>query len=244
MTGAPGAPAGSGPERQPGVAEEPHYHGHRQRLRERFRRAGGAGLNDYELLELLLFAAIPRRDVKPLAKTLIDRFGGYADVLSAGREALARIDGLGDVAIDTLLAVREAAVRLAREEAMDKPVLSSWNKLLDYCRADLARAKTEHFRLMFLDKKNQLIHDEVHQVGTVDHAPVYPREVAKRCLELSATAVILVHNHPSGDPAPSSADIAITKDIAKALSAIGVAVHDHLVIGRKGHASFKSLGLM
>lgn len=223
--------------------DSPHYHGHRQRLRERFRRAGAASLNDYELLELLLFAAIPRRDVKPLAKSLIDRFGGYADVLSAGREALGRIDGLGDVAVDAILVVREAAVRLAREDAMEKPVLSSWNKLLDYCRADLARAKTEHFRLLFLDKKNQLIHDEVHQVGTVDHAPVYPREVAKRCLELSATAVILVHNHPSGDPTPSQADVAITKDIAKALSAIGVSVHDHLVIGRKGHTSFKSLGL-
>ncbi len=224
--------------------QAPHYHGHRQRLRERFRRAGAAALNDYELLELLLFAAIPRRDVKPLAKMLIDRFGSYADVLSAEREALARIDGLGEVAIDTLLAVREAAVRLARQEAMEKPVLSSWNKLIDYCRADMARAKKEHFRLLFLDRKNQLVHDEVHQVGTVDHAPVYPREVAKRCLELSASAVILVHNHPSGDPKPSAADIAITKDIAKALAAIGVAVHDHLVIGRNGHSSFKSLGLI
>ena len=227
-----------------GVEEAgPHYHGHRQRLRDRFRRAGAAALNDYELLELLLFAAIRRRDVKPLAKSLIDRFGGYADVLSAGREALARIDGLGDVAIDAILVVREAAVRLAREDAMEKPVLSSWAKLVDYCRADLARAKTEYFRLLFLDKKNQLIHDEVHQVGTVDHAPVYPREVAKRCLELSATAVILVHNHPSGDATPSQADIAITKDIAKALAAIGVAVHDHLVIARKGHTSLKSLSL-
>ena len=176
--------------------------------------------------------------------TLIDRFGGYADVLSAEREALARIDGLGEVAIDTLLSVREAAVRLARQEAMEKPVLSSWNKLIDYCRADMARAKKEHFRLLFLDRRNQLVHDEVHQVGTVDHAPVYPREVAKRCLELSASAVILVHNHPSGDPKPSPADIAITKDIAKALAAIGVAVHDHLVIGRNGHSSFKSLGLI
>jgi len=235
------------PEEQPKGVEDsgagPHYHGHRQRLRDRFRRAGAAALNDYELLELLLFAAIPRRDVKPLAKSLIDRFGGYADVLSAGREALGRVDGLGDVAIDAILAVREAAVRLAREDAMQKPVLSSWNKLVDYCRADLARAKTEHFRLLFLDKKNQLIHDEVHQVGTVDHAPVYPREVAKRCLELSASAVILVHNHPSGDPTPSQADIAITKDIAKALAAIGVCVHDHLVIARKGHTSLKSLAL-
>ncbi len=235
----PGGQAAPGDDGQ-----APHYHGHRQRLRERFRRAGAASLNDYELLELLLFAAIPRRDVKPLAKTLIDSFGGYADVLSAEREALARTEGLGDVAVDTLLAVREAAVRLARHEAMEKPVMSNWDKLVDYCRADMARAKKEHFRLLFLDRKNRLVHDEVHQIGTVDHAPVYPREVAKRCLELSASAVILVHNHPSGDPKPSAADIAITKDIAKALAAIGVVVHDHLVIGRSGHSSFKSLGLV
>jgi len=225
-------------------SDAPTYLGHRQRLRDRFRRAGAAGLEDYELLELLLFAAIPRRDVKPLAKALIDRFRSYAGVLSASRSELARVEGLGDVAVDTLLGVREAAVRLAREEAMAQPVLSGWQKLLDYCRADMARKHTEHFRLLFLDKRNQLIHDEVHQVGTVDHAPVYPREVARRCLELSATAVILVHNHPSGDPTPSRADIDITKDIAKALAAIGVIVHDHLVIGRKGHASFKSLGLL
>jgi DNA repair protein RadC len=225
-------------------ASAPHYIGHRQRLRDRFRRTGGAGLEDYELLELLLFAAIPRRDVKPLAKTLIDRFAGYAGVLSASRSELARVEGLGEVAIDALLAVREAAVRLAREEAMARPVLSGWQQLLDYCRADMARAKAEHFRLLFLDRRNQLIHDEVQQVGTVDHAPVYPREIARRCLELSATAVILVHNHPSGDPAPSRADIDVTRDIVKALAAIGVAVHDHIVIGRKGHASFKSMGLL
>ncbi|MBI3504948.1 MAG: DNA repair protein RadC [Proteobacteria bacterium] len=229
-----------------GVTESdpPHYLGHRQRLRERFRRAGGEALNEYELLELLLFAAIPRRDVKPLAKDLMDRFASYAGVLSATRSELARVEGLGEIAIDAVLVVREAAVRLAREEAMARPVLSGWQKLVDYCRADMARRHTEHFRLLFLDKRNQLIHDEVHQVGTVDHAPVYPREVARRCLELSATAVILVHNHPSGDPTPSRADIDITRDIAKALAAIGVTVHDHLVIGRRGHASFKSLGLL
>ncbi len=225
-------------------SDPPHYLGHRQRLRERFRRAGGEALNEYELLELLLFAAIPRRDVKPLAKDLMDRFASYAGVLSATRSELARVEGLGEIAIDAVLVVREAAVRLAREEAMARPVLSGWQKLVDYCRADMARRHTEHFRLLFLDKRNQLIHDEVHQVGTVDHAPVYPREVARRCLELSATAVILVHNHPSGDPTPSRADIDITRDIAKALAAIGVTVHDHLVIGRRGHASFKSLGLL
>jgi DNA repair protein RadC len=224
--------------------DKPHFHGHRQRLRERFRRAGAAALDDHELVELLLYAAIPRRDVKPLAKALCARFGGYAGVLSAGRGELARVEGLGDVAIDVLLSVREAAVRLAREDAMAAPVLSGWQKVLDYVRADMARRPTEHFRLLFLDKRNRLIHDEVHQAGTVDHAPVYPREVAKRCLELGATAVILVHNHPSGDPEPSRADIDITRDIAKALAAIGVAVHDHLVVGRRGHASFKGMGLL
>jgi DNA repair protein RadC len=228
-----------------GVAEgpAPHYHGHRQRLRERFRRAGGGALEDYELLELLLFAAIPRRDVKPLAKDLIARFGGYAGVLSASREALGGLDGMGDTAIDALLAVRAAAVRLARADATETPVLSGWEKLMDYLMADMARAKQEHFRLLFLDKKNRLIHDEVHQSGTVDHAPVYPREVAKRCLELHASAVILVHNHPSGDSTPSKADIDITKDIDKALKAIGVVVHDHVIVGRKGHTSCKAKGL-
>lgn len=223
---------------------EPHYHGHRQRLRERFRRAGGSGLDDYELLELLLYSAIPRRDVKPLAKLLIEKFDGYAGVLSATRGDLLRISGLGEVAIDALQAVREAAIRLVREESRARPVLSGWQQLLDYCRADMARAKTEHFRLIFLDRRNRVIDDEIQQSGTVDHAPVYPREVARRCLELSATAVILVHNHPSGDPSPSRADIDITREIVKALAAVGVAVHDHIVIGRRGHASFKSLGLL
>ncbi|MFM8801565.1 MAG: DNA repair protein RadC [Tagaea sp.] len=228
-----------------GVAEgpAPHYHGHRQRLRARFRRAGAAALEDYELLEMLLFAAIPRRDVKPLAKALIARFGGYAGALSAGRSELAEVEGLGETAIDALLAVREAAVRLARAEIAEKPVLSGWEKLMDYLMADMARAKQEHFRLLFLDKKNRLIHDEVHQSGTVDHAPVYPREIAKRCLELHASAVILVHNHPSGDTTPSRADIDITREIDKALKAIGVAVHDHVIVGRKGHTSFKAKGL-
>jgi len=228
-----------------GVAEgpAPHYHGHRQRLRERFRKAGGGALQDYELIELLLFAAIPRRDVKPLAKALIQRFGSYAELLSASREELGKVDGLGDVAIDTLLAVREAAVRLARADASDKPILGGWEKLMDYLMADMGRAKQEHFRLLFLDKKNRLIHDEIHQKGTIDHAPVYPREVAKRCLEIGASAVILVHNHPSGDSKPSRADIDITREIDKALKVIGVTVHDHVVVGRRGHTSFKSMGL-
>jgi DNA repair protein RadC len=228
----------------PGAEEEaaPHYHGHRERLRERF-RGGADALPDYELTELLLFAAIPRRDVKPLAKRLIERFGNFAGVVSAPRETLLEA-GLKDGAIDMLKIVREAAVRLARQEVLNRPVLGSWQKVLDYCRARLAHGKVEQFHILFLDRKNVLIADEPQQRGTVDHTPVYPREVVKRALELGASALILVHNHPSGDPTPSRADIEMTREIAKAAGALSVAVHDHIVIGRTGHASFKSLGLL
>lgn len=222
----------------------PHYHGHRQRLRQRFRSGGGAAVSDYELLELLLFAAIPRRDVKPIAKALLARFGSFGGVLAAERAALAGVAGIGEAAIDALHIARESALRLTREEAMARPVLGSWQKVLDYCRAAMAHGSTEQVRLLFLDRKNALIADEVQQKGTVDHTPVYPREVAKRALELAASAVILVHNHPSGDPSPSRADVEMTRAVAKALDAIGVALHDHIVIGRSGHASFKSLGLL
>ncbi|MBI3709712.1 MAG: DNA repair protein RadC [Proteobacteria bacterium] len=222
----------------------PHYHGHRQRLRERFRSGGGTALPDYELLELVLFGAIPRRDVKPLAKALMARFGSFAGVVSAERAALAEIDGLGDVAIDLLKTVREAALRLSREEVMKRPVLASWTKVLDYCRSAMAHNSTEQFRLLFLDHKNVLIADEVQQTGTVNHTPVYPREVVKRALELSASAIIMVHNHPSGDPTPSKADVEMTKDVARAAGAVGIQVHDHVIIGRQGHASFRSLGLL
>ena len=223
-------------------AEEPHYHGHRERLRERFRQASDP-LPDYELVELLLFAAIPRVDVKPLAKRLIDKFGNFAGVVSAPREVLLGA-GLKDNAIDMLKVVRESAVRLARQEVIDRPVLSSWQKVLDYCRARLAHEPTEQFHLLFLDRKNVLIADEEQQRGTVDHTPVYPREVVKRALDLGASAIILVHNHPSGDPTPSKADIAMTREVAKAAETLGLTVHDHIVIGRAGHASFKGLGLL
>jgi DNA repair protein RadC len=222
--------------------EEPHYHGHRERLRERFRK-GSDPLPDYELVELLLFAAIPRVDVKPLAKRLVDKFGNFAGVVSAPREALLGA-GLKDNAIDMLKVVRESAVRLARQEVIDRPVLSSWQKVLDYCRARLAHEPTERFHLLFLDRKNVLIADEEQQRGTVDHTPVYPREVVKRALDLGASAIILVHNHPSGDPTPSKADIAMTREVAKAAETLGLTVHDHIVIGRAGHASFKGLGLL
>ena len=231
--------------REPGVAEAPpHYHGHRERLRERFREAGSAAVTDYELLELVLFRALPRRDVKPLAKSLIARFGSFGEVIAAPWPRLAEVDGLGDAAITELKVVEAAALRLARGEVKRRHVLSSWTAVLDYCRTAMAFAEREQFRILFLDKRNQLIVDEVQQVGTVDHTPVYPREVVKRALELSATAVILVHNHPSGDPTPSRADIEMTRQIIEVAKPLGVAVHDHVIVGRDGHASLKGLKLI
>ncbi|MBL8672292.1 MAG: DNA repair protein RadC [Alphaproteobacteria bacterium] len=227
-----------------GAAEAPHYHGHRQRLRARFLAGPEDALPDYELLELLLATAIPRRDVKPLAKALLARFGSFAGVVSAPAEELAAFDGLGDASVAALKVARAAAIRLARQEAMTRPVVTSWQQLLDYCRAAMAHERVEEFRLLFLDRQNRLIADERQQRGTVDHTPVYPREVAKRALELGASAVILVHNHPSGDPTPSKADVAMTREVKEALKAIGVALHDHLVIGRAGEASLRALGLL
>jgi DNA repair protein RadC len=231
-----------GERKQADETEKPHYHGHRERLRERF-RGGSDALPDYELVELLLFAAIPRIDVKPLAKSLVDRFGSFAGVVSASREALADA-GLKDSAIDLMKVVRESAVRLARQEVLNRPILSSWQKVLDYVRAQLAHAPIEQFHVLYLDRKNVLIADEAQQRGTVDHTPVYPREVMKRALELGASAIIMVHNHPSGDPTPSKADIAMTREVAKAVETLGLTVHDHIVIGRAGHTSFKGLGLL
>ena len=222
--------------------ETPHYHGHRERLRERF-RAGSDPLPDYELVELLLYAAIPRIDVKPLAKRLIDKFGNFAGVVSASREALADA-GLKDGAIDMLKVVRESAVRLARQEVTNRPVLSSWQKVLDYCRARLAHEPTERFHLLFLDRKNVLIADEEQQRGTVDHTPVYPREVVKRALDLGASAIIMVHNHPSGDPTPSQADIDMTRQVIGALAQVSITVHDHIIVGKNRHTSFKTQRLI
>jgi DNA repair protein RadC len=222
----------------------PHYHGHRQRLRERFRSAGSDAVSDYELLELVLFRAIPQRDVKPLAKSLIEKFGSFGEVVVAPAARLAEVKGLGDAAITELKIVAGAAQRLARGEVKRRPVLSSWSSVLDYCRAAMAFAEKEQFRILFLDKRNQLITDELQQVGTIDHTPVYPREVVKRALELSATAVILVHNHPSGDPTPSSADIQMTKTIVDIAKPLGISVHDHLIVGKEGHASLKGLKLI
>lgn len=223
---------------------EPHFTGHRERLRERFRRGGSSALNDYEFLELILFRAMPRRDVKPIAKALLARFGSFAEVLAARPERLDEIAGLGEAAVTELKIVEAAAKRLAQSTIEKRRNLGSSSFVLDYCRTAMAYLDHEEFRILFLDKKNQLIADEVQGVGTVDHAPVYPREIMRRALELGATALILVHNHPSGDPSPSTADIAMTVQIVSLGKALGVVVHDHLVIGRQGHASFRSLRLI
>jgi len=233
------------PKREPGLAEAPpHYHGHRERLRARFREAGPDALADYEMLELILFRAIPMRDVKPLAKTLLEKFGSYAEVISAPPERLKEVDGLGDAAVTEFKIVAAAAQRLAKGQVRKRPVLSSWSSVLDYCRTAQAFSEKEQFRILFLDKRNQLIADEVQQQGTVDHTPVYPREVVKRALELSATAIILVHNHPSGDPTPSSADIEMTKQVANVAKPLGVQLYDHIIVGKDGHASLKGLRLI
>lgn len=218
--------------------------GHRERLRDRFAKGGAAAMPDYELLELTLFSALPRKDTKPLAKSLLARFGSFAEVIAAPRARLLEIPGVGEAVVNQLKIVEAAAARLAQTRVIGRPALSSWTALLDYCMAAMARAPAEEFRVLFLDRKNVLIADEVQARGTVDHTPVYPREIVKRALEHGASAIILVHNHPSGDPTPSKADIAMTREVAAAAKALGIAIHDHLVIGRSGHASFKSLGLL
>jgi DNA repair protein RadC len=229
---------------QSAPTEEPHYLGHRERLRERFYGAGPDALSDYELLEMALFAAIPRRDTKPLAKALLKTFGSFAEVIHAPEARLREVDGVKDACVNQLKLIAAAASRIARGEIRRKVALSSWNEVIDYCRSGMAFADKEQFRLLFLDKRNQLIADEVQQVGTIDHTPVYPREVIKRALELSATALILVHNHPSGDPTPSQADIQMTKAIVDIAAPLGIAVHDHIIVGRNGHASLKGMKLI
>ncbi len=229
---------------RPGADEsEPGHAGHRQRLRDRFMQGGPDALPDYELLELLLFTAIPRKDVKPLAKSLIRRFGDFARVISAPPTELGGA-GLSDNSIAAIKLVQAAALRLGRQRVLDRPVLSSWSALNDYLRAAMAHEINEQFRLLFLDRKNALIRDEVQTRGTVDHAPVYIREVVKRALELGATALILVHNHPSGDPTPSRADIEMTREIVKAAAPLGITVHDHVIVGPGELASFRAMGLM
>ncbi len=223
---------------------DPHYVGHRDRLRERFTTAGPDALADYELLELVLFRSIPRRDVKPIAKELIRRFGSFAEVVAAPQHLLTEVAGVGDSVAADLKIVAAAGQRLAKGQVTRRAVLGSWSSVIEYCRAAMAFEAREQFRILFLDKKNALIADEVQQVGTVDHTPVYPREIVKRALELSSTAIILVHNHPSGDPTPSQADITMTREIIDVARPMGIVVHDHIIVGREGHASFKGLRLM
>ena len=236
-------PAKTEPPQDP-PAEPPHYHGHRERLRERFRNAGPDALSDYELLEMALFAALPRRDTKPLAKSLLKRFGSFAEVIHAPETLLREVEGVGDASINQLKLIAAAVTRVAKGELAQRTQLSSWDDVIDYCRTSMAFADKEQFRILFLDKRNHLISDEVQQIGTVDHTPVYPREVIKRALELSATAIILVHNHPSGDPTPSNADIQMTKAIIDIAAPLGISVHDHIIVGKNGHASLKGLKLI
>ncbi|MEW9920580.1 DNA repair protein RadC [Marimonas sp. MJW-29] len=225
--------------------KQPSYiRDHRQRLRARFMAGGPGAMPDYELLELVLFRAIPRRDVKPLARALLDRFGDFNGVVSASEARLRDISGVGDAVIVELKIVEAAAQRLARAKVMQRQVVSSWDALLDYCHTAMAHRETEQFRVLYLDRKNVLIADEEQGKGTVDHVPVYPREVAKRALELNASALILVHNHPSGDPTPSASDTEMTGQIARACDALGLTLHDHLIIGKSAELSFRSEGYL
>ena len=222
----------------------PTYLGHRERLRDRFTNGGADALPDYELLEMVLFRAIKRGDTKPLAKALMARFGSFAEVISAPEQLLLEVTGIGPAIVTELKLIRAAALRLAKGDVLNRPVLGSWNAIVDYCRAAMAFEDREQFRILFLNKKNQLIADEVQQQGTVDHTPVYTREVIKRALEVGSTAIILAHNHPSGDPTPSWADIEMTKKIVSAGEKLGILVHDHIIIGRKGTVSFRNLQLI
>ncbi|MEM7300469.1 MAG: DNA repair protein RadC [Pseudomonadota bacterium] len=229
---------------KPATPPTPHYVGHRERLRQRFCDAGHEAMADYELLELLLFRLIPRRDTKPIAKALIAKFGSLAQVLGAPEHLLCEVDGIGKKIATDIKVIAATAGRMAKGEVKKRPVLGSWSAVIEYCHAVMAFEQVEHFRVLFLDKKNALILDEVQQTGTVDHTPVYPREVVRRALELSSTAIILVHNHPSGDPTPSRADIEMTKTIVDTAKPMGITVHDHIIVGRDGHVSMKGLQLI
>ncbi len=222
----------------------PHYHGHRDRLRGKFLDNGAEALADYELVELLLFSAIPRRDVKPLAKKLLETFGGISGVLNASHAELGKIGGLSEKTIIMLKTVQALQHRAAKQDIMQKPILNSWNRLMEYCQLTMAHEQKEHFRILFLNKKNELIADEIQQSGTVDHTPAYPREIMKRALELGATALILVHNHPSGDHTPSEDDVDMTYAIKAAGEPFNIIIHDHIIVSKNGTSSFKTLGLL
>jgi DNA repair protein RadC len=232
-----------GPGAAPAAPDE-HFHGHRDRLRQRFRDGGDRALADYELLELLLFRLIPRRDTKPIAKALLARFGSLPEVLGAPVHLLTEVKGVGDSVATELKLTAAIAHRMLKGELKGRQVLASWTSVIEYCRAAMAFEAREQFRVLFLDKKNALIADEVQQTGTVDHTPVYPREVVKRALELNASALILVHNHPSGDPTPSMADISMTEQIKEAAQVLGIELHDHLIIGKSRELSFRAQGYL
>ncbi len=235
--------AGGGKDPEDKATPSDHS-GHRDRLRNRFRKTGEAGFEDYELLELLLFAAVPRQDTKPIAKALLRRFGSFADVLAAPPKLLTEIPGVGERVAEHLKVVQASAVRYTKGQVNERAVLSSWSQVVAYVKSAMAHSDVEEFRILFLDRKNGLIADEVQQRGTVDHTPVYPREVIRRALELSATALVLVHNHPSGDPTPSRADIQMTKQIIDIAKPLGVEIHDHIIVGRFGETSFRGLQLI
>ncbi len=228
----------------PGAPQPSYIRDHRARLRARFMQGGAGAMPDYELLELVLFRAIPRRDVKPLARALLDQFGDFNGVVSAPSSRLEKINGVGEAVIIELKIIEAASQSLSRARVMQRQVISSWDALLDYCHTTMAHRDTEQFRLFFLDTKNTLIADEAQATGTVDHVPVYPREVVKRALELNASALILVHNHPSGDPTPSEADIVMTQKIKDAVEVMGITLHDHLIIGKSCELSFRSEGYL
>ena len=228
----------------PNNAKQPTHTGHRARLRERFETTHGAGLADYELLELVLSGIIPRKDVKPIAKDLLKQFGSLSAVFAAKPNKLERIDGIGASTAILLSAINELHLRVAKEAIQERTDLSSWRKVQEYIKLRLQHEDTEFFRVLFLDRKNRLLADEELGRGTVDHAPVYPREIAKRVLELSSTSIILVHNHPSGDPTPSNADITMTREIIDVLDPFDVTVHDHMIVGKQGVSSMKASGLI
>ena len=231
-------------QKQPRKIQDTTRIGHRKRLRERLRRGGHMALHDYELLELILFRAPPRRDVKPLARDLLDRFGDLSGVLSAAYARLLEVTGIGQEVITEFRLIEAVALNFGQSRIMHKPALANWNQMINYCRTKIAEKNREEFHVLFLDKKNHIIADELMGSGTVDHAPVYPREVIKRALELNASALILVHNHPSGDPTPSKADIDMTNKLYALASQFNIVVHDHLIIGRVDEVSFKNLGLL
>ena len=228
----------------PPDAPPPWHLGHRARMREKLLRAGPDALLDHELLEMVLFLALPRRDTKPIARALLARFGSFANTIAAPLHDLLEVKGLGEAGAAALRTVQAAAIRLSRSEVMDRPVLNNWDRLLAYLSAALARERIEQFRVLFLDTKNRLIADEAQARGTVNQTPVYPREVIRRALELQATALILVHNHPSGDPTPSRADIEMTQEIKAGAGSLGIVLHDHLIVGNGSHLSFRREGLL